>query len=263
MAYMNYISEINGFERWLETHQLPTTAQLLWYKIAYWSSRAGWPEWTQVDNRRLMVSLQIAREASLTESRERLVNAGLIEYQKGKKGTPGRYRIISFEGNTTEYPCNLKVQTEVQNVVYPVVYPEVQTVGIIKDKKKNKRKKSIANAIPEKCTQKPDGEGEREGIKAALERYIAHREAMGNPLTGPGLDMLLKRLEELAPGNEPDKAAILEQSVRNGWKDVYVLGRDKRKSDPVPNHNRFHNLDPSGTDYDALMMERVQARMRK
>ncbi len=149
---MNYISEINGFERWLETHQLPTLAQLLWYKIAYWSSRAGWPEWTQVDNRRLMVSLQIAREASLTESRERLVNAGLIEYQKGKKGSPGRYRIISFGKNVTEYAYNmqvqnrdsnentydLKVQTVTQAVVQPVVYPVVQGVDIIKRKEKIK-----------------------------------------------------------------------------------------------------------------------------
>ena len=84
---MNYIAEINGFERWLETHPLPTLAQLLWYKLLYWSSRSGWPEWTQVDNRRLMVSLQIAREASLTESRDRLVNAGLIEYRR-EKGIP-------------------------------------------------------------------------------------------------------------------------------------------------------------------------------
>ena len=118
---MNYIAEINGFERWLETHSLPTLSQLLWYKLVYLSSRAGWPEWMQVDNRRLMVSLQIAREASLTESRDRLVNAGLVEYQKGRKGIPGRYRLISLCGrNTTEYTYNLKVQPE----VYPVVQPK-------------------------------------------------------------------------------------------------------------------------------------------
>lgn len=151
---MNYISEINGFERWLETHQLPTLAQLLWYKLIYWSSRSGWPEWTQVDNRRLMVSLQIAREASLTESRERLVNAGLIEYEKGKKGSPGRYHIISFEEKATKYNYNMKAQSEgeeentynvkaqtVTNPVRnPVVYPVAQSVGIIKEKDKNKNK---------------------------------------------------------------------------------------------------------------------------
>ena len=82
------------------------------------------------------------------------MNAGLIEYQKGKKGFPGRYRIISFERNTTKYAYNLyaqngaeeentykmKVQTVTNSVRNPVVYPVVQTVDIIKDKKKNKNK---------------------------------------------------------------------------------------------------------------------------
>lgn len=138
---MNYIAEINGFERWLETHHLPTVAQLLWYKLLYWSSRSGWPEWTQVDNRRLMVSLQIAREASLTENRDRLVNAGLVEYQKGRKGVPGRYRLISL-CNSAEYTYNLKVQ--------PEVYPVVQSVDIINNKKKQKQKRD-PNGSPEKA----------------------------------------------------------------------------------------------------------------
>lgn len=200
---MNYISEINGFERWLETHQLPTLAQLLWYKLAYWSSRSGWPEWTQVDNRRLMVSLQIAREASLTESRERLVNAGLIEYQKGKKGFPGRYRIISFEKNTTTYTYNVKAQSEgeqgntynvnVQTVTNPVrnpvVYPVVQSVDIIKEKDKNKNKhKSLSSQTVEK--------------------------------------------------------------------------RDKGDSLPK-SRNRFHNFEQRKTDYDALVMEQVRARLNQ
>lgn len=146
---MNYIAEINGFERWLETHPMPVLAQLLWYKLLYWSSRAGWPEWTQVDNRRLMVSLQIAREASLTESRDRLVNAGLLEYQKGRKGVPGRYRIVSFSEKPTEYTYNLKGQNVVQGVVYPEVYPVVQSVDIINNKKKQKEK-SNTDVLPEK-----------------------------------------------------------------------------------------------------------------
>lgn len=146
---MNYIAEINGFERWLETHCLPTLSQLLWYKLMYWSSRSGWPEWMQVDNRRLMVSLQIAREASLTESRERLVNAGLVEYRKGRKGIPGSYHLVSL---ATEYAYNSKVQSEVQPVcnpvVYPVVQPVVQNVDIINNK--NKQEKSSTDVLPEK-----------------------------------------------------------------------------------------------------------------
>lgn len=261
---MNYIREINGFERWLETHQLPTTAQLLWYKLLYWSSRSGWQEWTQVDNRRLMVSLQIAREASLAENRDRLVNAGLIAYQRGKKGCPGRYHIISFEKNTSEYPCKLNVQNEGQSEGYSEVYSEVQTVDIINNKKKKKLKKSITNVIPEKSAPKLELEDLGEELKAALENYIAHREAIGRPLTTAALDMLLKRLEELAPEKDTDKVAVLEQSIRNGWKDIYALDKSSMDSSSASFHsskNRFHNFDQAETDYDALMIKKVRARM--
>ncbi len=214
---LNYISEINGFERWLETHQLPTLAQLLWYKIAYWSSRAGWPEWTQVDNRRLMVSLQIAREASLTESRERLVNAGLIEYKKGKKGSPGRYRIISFEEKATGYTYNMQVQNgdsdentynmKAQAVTIPVrkpvVYPGVQSVGIIKEKDKDKNK------------------------------------------------------------NKPLSLQVVEKRERGLVSAALTIGKSQhtvndRRGESRPRHQNF---DQDKVDYDALVLERVRARM--
>ena len=260
---LNYISEINGFERWLETHQLPILAQLLWYELIYWSSRSGWPEWTQVDNRRLMVSLQIAREASLTESRERLVNAGLIEYQKGKKGSPGRYRIVSFEEKTTRYTCDVKAQSEgekentydmkvqpVTNTVRnPVVYPVAQSVGIIKEKDKNKNKnKPLSTQVVEKR--------EGDSFVMALNRYTTYRETTGNPLTSFGLDMLLKRLEELKPGDRDGQTAILEQSIRNGWKDVYALDMGKLKD------NQFQGFERRKTDYNALALEQVRARLK-
>ncbi len=259
MACMNYISEINGFERWLETHQLPMTAQLLWYKLIYWSSRAGWPEWTQVDNRRLMVSLQITREASLAENRERLVNAGLIAYQKGKKGSPGRYRIISFEGNTTKCTYNLNVQNVVYPEVYSEVYSEVQTVAINKEKEKKKLKKSISKDIPEKYAQNPE-------LDAAVREFIAYRKSRKKPMTDRAVTMLLDKLEALAPGDDAQKIAILEQSVFNSWTGVFALKKDQDgketedKSRTLAN-NRFHNFPQSTTSYDDLMKKKLKERM--
>mgnify|MGYP000140447480 CR=1 FL=1 len=140
---MNYIAEINGFERWLETHSLPTLSQLLWYKLVYLSSRAGWPEWMQVDNRRLMVSLQIAREASLTESRDRLVNAAgrIPEREKRHPGAVSPYLIMRKKHY--EYTYNLKVQPEVYPVVQPEVYSVVQSGDIINNKNKQKTTKEV------------------------------------------------------------------------------------------------------------------------
>ena len=80
---------------------------------------------------------------------------------------------------------------------------------------------------------------------------------MGSPLTSSSLDMLLKRLEELKPGDKTGQTAILEQSIRNGWKDVYAL--DTRK----PKANKFQNFEQRQTDYDALVLEKVKERLNQ
>ena len=114
---MNYIAEINAFEQWLETHTLPITAQLLWYKLMAFNNKTLWSEWMQVDNLRLMAALQMGREATLIKARGDLIKAGLIEYQKGKKGSPNRYHMISLaDGNTFKSVVQTVGQTEVQSV---------------------------------------------------------------------------------------------------------------------------------------------------
>ena len=114
---MNYIAEINAFEQWLETHTLPITAQLLWYKLMAFNNKTLWSEWMQVDNLRLMAALQMGREATLIKARGDLIKAGLIEYQKGKKGSPNRYHMISLtDGNTFRSVVQSVGQTEVQSV---------------------------------------------------------------------------------------------------------------------------------------------------
>ena len=87
---MNYIAELNAFDRWLETNYLPALSELPWRKMVALFNRCGWAEWISVDNQRLMGLIQVKREATFIDYRNKLVEAGLIEYQKGKKGSPNR-----------------------------------------------------------------------------------------------------------------------------------------------------------------------------
>lgn len=121
---IDYIKQLNGFERWLESHYLPSAAQLLYYKLLSINNMAGWCEWIQVDNQRVMSRCQMSREATLVENRNKLIEAGLIEFQRGKKGSPNKYKICTFKsvGKT-------EVQTEVQTVG--------ETVAIYKQKLNN------------------------------------------------------------------------------------------------------------------------------
>ena len=99
---MNYILEINAFEHRMKRQSLPTTAQLLWYKLMHFSNTHHWPEWFSIDNDRLTTLLGSGSDKTVRVAREQLAEAGLIEFEKGVKGKPSRYKLISV--SETEYP---------------------------------------------------------------------------------------------------------------------------------------------------------------
>ncbi len=107
---MDYIKQLNAFELWLETNYLPSVSQLIWYKLFMLFNRCGWVEWVTVDNCRLMVLADIKSETTLINNRDKLIAAGLIEFKKGKKGTPNRYKMVRLY--TSEYTPKNEVNTE-------------------------------------------------------------------------------------------------------------------------------------------------------
>lgn len=124
---IDYIKQLNGFERWLESHYLPSAAQLLYYKLLSINNMAGWCEWIQVDNQRVMSRCQMSREATLVENRNKLIEAGLIEFQRGKKGSPNKYKICTFKSVG---------KTVGETVVQTVVQTEGETVAIYRYRKR-------------------------------------------------------------------------------------------------------------------------------
>lgn len=111
---MNYILEINAFERRMKRQPLPATAQLLWYKLMAFSNRLHWPEWFSVDNDRLTALLGSGSDKTVRTARQQLMDAGLLIYEKGVKKKPGRYKLVSIAfqeypdaaGSSDVYPAN-------------------------------------------------------------------------------------------------------------------------------------------------------------
>ena len=140
---MDYLREINSFERWLETNDLPPLSQLLWYRLMALCDRAGWPEWMAVDDQRLMGLIQSRRETVFAPVRDSLVEAGFLLVERGKKGRPSRYKMVQFAmRSAAQSVAETVVHTEAQSVVHTeaqsvahtevqsVVHTEVQTVDI-------------------------------------------------------------------------------------------------------------------------------------
>ena len=94
---MNYIREINAFERRMRRSPLPTTAQLLWYKLMQFANRLHWPECFSIDNDRLILLMNVSSEKTLRAAREVLLEEGYIVFERGAKGRPSSYRIISVD----------------------------------------------------------------------------------------------------------------------------------------------------------------------
>lgn len=223
---MNYIAELNAFDRWLETNYLPALSELLWRKMIALFNRCGWAEWISVDNQRLMGLIQVKREATFIDYRNKLVEAGLIEYQKGKKGSPNRYKLISLsEGknnNTFTDEVQTVVNTEVQSVVNPVVNTVVKTVDINKlnQTKLNKIKDMPGTKCSEPVAMLPLKDGTEYEISAeSFEEFVNAYPAI-NVLS----EMRKMRAWCLSnPANRKTRRGIMK--FINGW-----LGRAKPES---------------------------------
>ena len=113
---MNYLKEINGFERWVESNPISTASQLLYYKLLMRFNKARWVEWLSIDNCRLMADAHIGNRGTLTRARNVLIKAGIIEMKTGKKGCPNQYRLISFEREVEEQSADEGISdTEMSN----------------------------------------------------------------------------------------------------------------------------------------------------
>ena len=138
---MTYIGYLNEFNRWLESNVLPGNAQLMFFKFLDVFNRAGWPEYVQVDNFRLTMMIDASAITTALRARDKLVEAGFLIYQKGKKGAPNRYSLkcsvknetisatISATENATisatENATHIKTKTKTKNT--PLLSPQGET----------------------------------------------------------------------------------------------------------------------------------------
>lgn len=235
---MNYIELINAFERWLEFNYLPISSQLLWYKLIVLFNKSGWSEWVTVDNQRLMALMQMKREATFIECRDKLIVAGLFEFQKGKKGFPNRYKIK----NTFKTVVQSEVETVVNGVVNQVVNSEVktvvQTVDIYKQNKTKQNKTKKEKQVKGKSGL-ISSYTENEDLRQAIADFIEMRKSMKKPMSDKALSMLFSKLDSLS-ADDTTKIKILEQSIFNNWQGVFALKGESndRSSRTLPGGSR-------------------------
>ena len=154
-----YIDYLNDFNRWLESGNLPGGSQLMYFKLLNVFNRAGWPEYVRVDNLRMMLMIGVESKQAVVRARDKLAEAGFIEFQKGKKGSPNRYYLVKRSHFVTE------------NVTVSV--PENVTVSVPENVPHNKNETKTTSLVSPNGSTKTKPTFEHGSLPYRAARWLA------------------------------------------------------------------------------------------
>lgn len=76
-------------------------------------------------------------------------------------------------------------------------------------------------------------------LEQAVEDFKVHRKAMEKPMTPHAVELMLSRLDQMAPGDDDRKIAMLHQSIERGWVGVFDLKESgDLKSEKAAKHQK-------------------------
>ncbi len=270
---MNYIDLLNRFYNLLQCNQISNNAQLLYYTLLQINNKCGWSEWFSRTNVSL-AGLMCISENTMKRAREELKELGLIDVMPSpKRRGCTQYRILhcvnEYQTNSgidaqidtqtdaqidTQTDTQIDTQTDTQIDTQTNTQTDTQTNSINKQKQKHKHKpKSVSSDTPERYVQ-------NEEVDKAFRAFVEYRKSIKATMTERAIQLAIKKLEELAPGDPSAQTAILNQSVLNGWKGLFQLkdGAERKKAASGNRPNTFHNFDQRDVDYDALVAAQLK-----
>lgn len=89
------------------------------------------------------------------------------------------------------------------------------------NKKENNKKKNFAIDVAKEI--------ENEDLRKVICEFIKMRITIKKPITGYGLELILKQLNKITP-NIDEQIAIVQQSITNSWQGVFPLKADKQEN---------------------------------
>ena len=198
---MDYMKQLNRFFELAEADCLPPSAQIVYLHLLNINNRLHWREWFKVANSRLENLTGLGSNKSVISAKNRLKQAGLIEFESDGKTTT-RYFIFPLgTQDGTQDGTHLKRHRQKQD--------------------KTETKQSTPARVDVFASS-----GESEKVKALLKDFEEMRNKKRNPMTDRAKHLFLKKLDDLSGGDEFMKIHLLEQSIEHGWQSVYPLKND-------------------------------------
>ena len=222
---MNYLKQINAFWNWRLLNKISHAEADLYMGILNMFNSFRHPSSLTIPNSTLVNLCGFSDAPQLTKVRNKLVQAGLIKYQKGKNGKAGIYTLCQIDNtfdNGFDNDCDNTFDNGFDN----------DCDNIIKRKEKeNKNNIPPYNPPKGKAEKKKTdkrtvetvlSEVENEQLRNALRSFIEMRRQAKKPLTAHALELNINRLSQIS-SNTLEQIKIVEQSVMNCWQGFYDL----------------------------------------
>lgn len=120
--------------------------------------------------------------------------------------------------------------------------------------------------VPLKKTS-PKGESKESSLSPALEQALKDfrdmRNRMRKPMTQLAVDLLVQKLEKLAPGDTDKQVAMLMQSIENGWTGVYELKQEQKPRMSARQQDYYDKWHPAceRSGYSGARLEDIELHM--
>ena len=215
---VTYIDYLNDFNRWLETNDLPCNSQIMYFKLLHIFNRAGWPESIQVDNLRMALLIGAESKGTVIRARDKLVAAGFIEFQPGRKGSPNCYRLKKQSQNVT---TNATVSETVSATTNE---PHIKTI----------RQKTNTPLPPQGKT------GFGNDLQDAFESWLSYKAEKRQPYKPTGLKCLITEIRNNAQKyGEAAVANLIRECMASNWTGIIFNklksgGTTQTTSEPPP-----------------------------
>lgn len=176
--------------------------------------------------------LQIFKNDGQTSVRtglKRLEECGYL-VRKRTRDELGRLSNVEW----TIYDCP---HLENQSVDFPnlEIQPQSNTKESNTNESTTKEKKKVSKADTATFDSIIEGYTDSIDLRATLIEFLKMRQRIKKPMTNYALNLLLKKLDKLASSAEA-KMDILNQSIINGWQDVYALKPSAKQADKKPKY---------------------------
>lgn len=174
---MKYISQINAFYDALETNPLPAPSIALWHALHAIANKTGWQQEFSVSVSSLGLRAGL-NEAAVKRARNKLKEAGFIEWRSRAGNQSATYRLTKLYSETSEFVVQNQGQNAPQSVpqTVPQCVPQVVPQSVPINRHRLRLDKEDTPQPPQR------GESELPGSGGAVQRD------MPLPAEGTGFD---------------------------------------------------------------------------